>query len=71
MERTFTDMLVVDIGVRNVESENQTPPKTEPELRVIIIATDGVGIKVEKNELTGLEVCEMCRRLLVVYGGAE
>lgn len=61
---------MVDIGVRNVESENQTP-KSEPELRFFIVVTDGRGIKVEKNDLTNLEICEMCRRLLAVYGGAE
>jgi len=46
------------------------PPdaKTEKEIKQIIIITDGKDFKIMKADVSPLEFCEICRRILKALG---
>ncbi len=59
-------------GGNMTEGEQEQPPivaAEPPKQRQVIIETDGAGVKMVKNEVTPLELKEICRMLLRQLGG--
>jgi hypothetical protein len=50
-------------------SENQSPKLSPPNFRSVTILTDGDKVSIEKLEVSRLELCEICRRLIKWAGG--
>lgn len=57
------------IGVKNAEKSNGEQKQLT--LRKMVIVTDGNTVEVSELQLSPLEVCEVARRLLKLFGGPE